>query len=250
MVWGGWGEAEKSYASMCDEFLLFGREKTQENHQNHFLVCNTSNSSPILLLFPETLNLIFLENTKRRAPENDRDLSYQKLIWSHVMPFGVNSDPSFRAQKRRIRVRVSSFRTAGTVIPGGSPRKTLGSCKKRAKNGSYRAKKQQKTEKSIFPQKLFFFTILNGICEGLGVFRVTARTIGNLSLKLSQDLVLPNVGQVDFHDFRKYRNVNVLELALKTLRFVQGLSRTPLLFIPRYLTTRISKTIPQRKYRK
>ena len=31
------------------------------------------------------------------------------------MPFGVNSDPSFRAQKRSIRVRVSSFRTAGTV---------------------------------------------------------------------------------------------------------------------------------------
>ena len=32
------------------------------------------------------------------------------------MPFGVNSDPSFRAQKRSIRVRVSSFRTAGTVV--------------------------------------------------------------------------------------------------------------------------------------
>ena len=32
------------------------------------------------------------------------------------MPFGVNSDPSFRAQKRSIRVRVSSFRTAGTVM--------------------------------------------------------------------------------------------------------------------------------------
>ena len=33
-----------------------------------------------------------------------------------MIPFGVNSDPSFRAQKRRIRVRVSSFRTAGTVL--------------------------------------------------------------------------------------------------------------------------------------
>ena len=32
------------------------------------------------------------------------------------MPFGVNSDPSFQAQKQRIRVRVSSFRTAGTVF--------------------------------------------------------------------------------------------------------------------------------------
>ena len=59
---------------------------------------------------------MFLENTKRRAPENDRDLSYQKLIWSHMMPFGVNSDPSVRPQKQRIRVRVLSFRTAGTVI--------------------------------------------------------------------------------------------------------------------------------------
>ena len=38
------------------------------------------------------------------------------------MPFGVNSDPSFRAQKQRIRVRVSSFRTAGTVIGPGIPR--------------------------------------------------------------------------------------------------------------------------------
>ena len=33
------------------------------------------------------------------------------------MPFGVNSDPSFRAQKRSIRVRVSTFRTTGTVGP-------------------------------------------------------------------------------------------------------------------------------------
>ena len=31
-------------------------------------------------------------------------------------------------------------------------------------------------------------------------------------------------------------NLNVLEMALKTFHFVQGLSRTPLLFIPRYLT--------------
>ena len=31
------------------------------------------------------------------------------------MPFDVNSDPSFLTQKQRIRVRVSSFGTAGTV---------------------------------------------------------------------------------------------------------------------------------------
>ncbi len=34
-------------------------------------------------------------------------------------------------------------------------------------------------------------------------------------------------------------------MALKTLRFVQGLSRTPLLFIPRYLTTIFFKNISQ-----
>ena len=58
---------------------------------------------------PETLNQTFSENPKRRALENDRDLSFQKLIWSHMMPFGVSSDPSFRAQKQRIRVRGCVF---------------------------------------------------------------------------------------------------------------------------------------------
>ena len=51
-----------------------------------------------------------------------------------------------------------------------------------------------------------------------------------LSLELSQDLVLPNVGQVDFYNFRKYWNYNVLEVALKTFRFAQGLRITHLLF--------------------
>ena len=36
MVWGGWGDAEKSYESVSVKFELFGREKSQENHQNHF----------------------------------------------------------------------------------------------------------------------------------------------------------------------------------------------------------------------
>ena len=36
--------------------------------------------------------------------------------------------------------------------------------------------------------------------------------------------------------FSEYWNFNVLEMALKTFQFVPGLSRTPLLFIPRYLT--------------
>ena len=102
MAWEGWGDAEKSYAPMSVKFELFGHEKSHENHKNNVRVCNTSNSSPILLFVPRNLKSYFSENTKRRAPENDRDLSFQKLIWSHVMPFGVNSDPSFRAQKQRI----------------------------------------------------------------------------------------------------------------------------------------------------
>ena len=35
-------------------------------------------------------------------------------------------------------------------------------------------------------------------------------------------------------------------MALKTIRFVQGLSRTPLLFIPRYLTNMFSKYMLQK----
>jgi len=42
-------------------------------------------------------------------------------------------------------------------------------------------------------------------------------------------------------------NFNVLEIAIRTIHFVQGLSRTPLLFIPRYLTTIFPKRISQNK---
>ena len=42
-------------------------------------------------------------------------------------------------------------------------------------------------------------------------------------------------------------NYNVLEMALETLHFVQGLSRTHLLFVPRYLTTRSPKHVCQNK---
>ena len=65
-----------------------------------------------------------------------------------------------------------------------------------------------------------------------------ARSIRNFSLDLSQDPVLPNVGQVDFHDFRKYWNFNVLEMALKTFRFVKGLPITPLFLFLRYFKAR------------
>ena len=71
----------------------------------------------------------------------------------------------------------------------------------------------------------------------------SARSIRNFSLELWQDLVLPNVGQVDFHDFRKYLNFNVLEMALKTFRFVQGLHITPLFLFLRSFKTRLFKLI-------
>jgi len=34
MVWGGWGDAEKSYESVSVKFELFGHEKSQENHSH------------------------------------------------------------------------------------------------------------------------------------------------------------------------------------------------------------------------
>ena len=71
----------------------------------------------------------------------------------------------------------------------------------------------------------------------------SARTIRNFSLELSQDLVLPNVGQVDFHDFRKHWNFNVLEMVLKTLRFVQGLPTTPSFLFLRYFRARFPQVI-------
>ena len=62
----------------------------------------------------------------------------------------------------------------------------------------------------------------------------SARTIRNFSLELSQDLVLLDIRKSTFQHLTVNWNFNVLEMALKTLRFVQGLPRTPLLFVLRY----------------
>ena len=67
---------------------------------------------------------------------------------------------------------------------------------------------------------------------------VTARTVRRHRHKFSRDLVLHGIGK---STFRKYWNFKVLEMALKTFHFVQGLSRTPLLFVPRNLATRFPK---------
>ena len=94
---------------VCGVWIIWPREKPGKPPKSFFEFLTLLTRHRFSFFVPETLNPIFLENTKRRAPENDRDLSYQKLIWSHMMPFGVNSDPSFRAQKQRIRVRGCVF---------------------------------------------------------------------------------------------------------------------------------------------
>ena len=76
----------------------------------------------------------------------------------------------------------------------------------------------------------------------------SARSIRNFSLEL-QDLVLHGIRKSTFQHLTVNWNFNVLEMALKTLHFVQGLSRTPLLFIPRYLTNIFFENIVQQKKR-
>ena len=63
--------------------------------------------------------------------------------------------------------------------------------------------------------------------------RVKGRTVRRHRHNFSRDLVLHGIRK---SSFRKYWNFNVLEMALKTFHFVSGLSRTPLLSIPRSLT--------------
>ena len=59
----------------------------------------------------------------------------------------------------------------------------------------------------------------------------------NFSLELSQDLVLLDIRKSTFQHLTVDCNFNVLEMALKTIRFVQGLARTPLLYFLRYFKT-------------
>ena len=51
--------------------------------------------------------------------------------------------------------------------------------------------------------------------EGLGVSGRTARTIRNFSLEVSPDLVLLDMGNVDFHDFWKYWKIASSQIASK-----------------------------------
>ena len=102
----GWfgevGGTRTNHTHLCRVFIIWPREKSGKAPKSFFEFLTLVIRHRFFFFVQETLNPIFLENPKRRAPENDRDLSFQKLIWSHMMPFGVNSDPSFRTQKQRI----------------------------------------------------------------------------------------------------------------------------------------------------
>ena len=67
--------------------------------------------------------------------------------------------------------------------------------------------------------------------------------------KFSADLVLHGIGKSTFQHFPVNWHFKVLEMALKTFHFVPGLSRTPLLFFPRYLTNIFFENIAPPKKR-
>ena len=99
---------------VCRVFIIWPREKSGTPPKSCFEFLTLENRNRFFFFVSETLNHIFLENPKRRAPKNDRDVSSKvnlepnDAIWCQ---FGSQ----FSSPKRRIRVRVSSFRTAGTV---------------------------------------------------------------------------------------------------------------------------------------
>ena len=81
----------------------------------------------------------------------------------------------------------------------------------------------------------------------LGVCGRSALTVSNFSFELWQHLVFfSGIRKITFHHLTVNCNFNVLEMAFKTFHIIQGLSRTALLFIPRYLTTRFFKMILQK----
>ena len=147
-----------------------------------------------LSFIPRYLTNIFFENVfKTNNLENRRSENLKNRSW---------------------KVKVSLFVSARTVGP-----------KKNAKTAD--------ELKNRFFHKNLFFHYFKWNWGGLGVSRVTARTIRTHRHNFSRDLVLHGIRK---STFREYWNFNVLEMVFKTFHFVPGLSRTPLLFIPRYFT--------------
>ena len=66
MVWGGWGDAEKSYASMCVEFfIIWPREKSGKPPKSFFEFLTLVIRHRFFFFVPETLNPIFLGKSKK-----------------------------------------------------------------------------------------------------------------------------------------------------------------------------------------
>ena len=101
----------------------------------------------------------------------------------------------------------------------------------------------KKLENRVFHKNLFF-QYFKWNWGGLGVSRVSAWTVRRRRHKFSRDLVLHDIRKCTF---LKYWIFNVLEMVLKTFHFVPGLCRTPLLFIPRYLTNIFSKIFTRKR---
>ena len=130
----GWfgelGGKRKNHTHRCaTSFFVAHRWKVRKTSKNIFRHFNTCNLSPTLLFRPRNPKSIFLKIQKDAHRNLDRNPRRKKLIWSIMVPFGVKSDPNFWAQKKRIRVRVSSFRTAETVLtPVGRKTEKLKNC--------------------------------------------------------------------------------------------------------------------------
>ena len=110
----GWfgevGGTRKNHTHRCvSSFYYLAERKVRKTTKIIFRVFNTSNSSPILLFCPRNPKSIFLKIQKDAHRKMDRNPRRKKLIWSHMVPFGVNSDARFRAQKLIIRVRGCVF---------------------------------------------------------------------------------------------------------------------------------------------
>ena len=98
------GTKKKSYASMCFEFLLFSREKSQKNNQNHFSSFNSCNSSPILIFVPETPNLFCWKYKKTRTGiwiEIRAVKSWFGAIWCHLVS---NRIPVFEPKNKEFEL--------------------------------------------------------------------------------------------------------------------------------------------------
>ena len=80
-VWGSGKHVETSYELIWLSFELFGHGESPKTHPKSFLrFLALLTRHRFFFLLPEALNMFSSKNTKRRAPENDRDLSCQKLI--------------------------------------------------------------------------------------------------------------------------------------------------------------------------